>query len=751
MPFPRIRYGSGAAGLATAVLVGCLTGPLPAAADAPDRVQRPKVKVLRAPATGDTSSPRLVRATRAPAATRAPVSAWEVTYCGFESNPRAKEAFQAAVDTWAGLIDTPNDNVPIRVKATFKDLRDPDVLGQAGPTDFILRDTDGNGSRDTAFPVALANALRGSDNTPSGAISCAATSSTTTDGSDISAEFNSNAGKVYYGTDGMLPDSTYVDFQTVVLHELGHGLGFLGSMTVDEAGRGSYGSGSTIPDIYDRFTVRSGGGIQGKTLLSYANGSTALGDALKSSAVYWDGPLGKAAYNGRPPRLYTPSTFEPASSYSHLSDADFPSGDPNSLMTPFVENNEVIREPGQVVLGMFGDMGYRTPQPAGHRYTPVDPVRVLDTRTGLGARAGRLGDDVTIDVRVVGGSTGVPLNAAAVVLNLTGLGGPTLLTDLSVFPTPRSGTARPIVSNLNLAPRDTRANLVTVPVGENGSVRIYNPRGAPHVLADVQGWYGPGAASLYQPTDPLRILDTREDTPERIAAPVSAGSPLDLQVTRGARGVPDTATAVILTVTALNATTTTDVRVYPRPVNEGSPPPEASSLNLGSAQIVPNLVIAKVGRDGYVRLQVSSGSADLVVDLSGWYDAAAGGALFHPLAPERVLDTRRTAVKKVGPGGVVDLPVTNRSGVPAAGATAVVLNVTGTEGSRTTDIRVYPVRSEAPVPDVSNLNLLPGQTAADLAVVRIGEPDVTGRGQVRLRNAAGEVALIVDLAGWFGP
>lgn len=742
MPLLRLRQ-LGTAGVAALALLGAAAPAL-----ASDAVQlspgRPLAQVLRIPAKPTVTPPALVRATRTPAATRAPASTWAVTYCGFEQNPQAKQAFQAAVDTWAGLIDTPNDNVPIRVKATFKDLRDPDVLGQAGPTDFVVLDPDNNGVR-TSYPVALANAMRGRDATPSGAISCGADTGTS-DGSDITAEFNSNAGKVYYGTDGQLPDASYVDFETVVLHELGHGLGFLGSMSVDSAGRGTWGAGSTYPDVFDRFTVRSSGSVQGKRLLSYANGSTALGDALTSGAVYWDGPLGKAGYNGRPPRLYAPSEFLPASSYSHLSDVDFPAHDPNSLMTPFVENNEVIREPGPVVLGMLADMGYRTPQPGGHRYTPVQPVRLLDTRSGLGGHSGRLGNDSYVDLKVTGGA--VPGDAAAVVLNVTGVT-PRTTTDLRVYPTPRAGSARPTVSSVNVRAGEIRANLVTVPVGENGSVRIYTPGGSPHVLADVQGWYGPGGQSLYRATEPVRIADTRSGLGGVPQQPVAQGAPLDLQVTDGPRSVPATATAVILTVTATEATAVTDVRVYPTP-SDGSAAPEVSTLNIGPGETVPALVVAKIGADGKVRLQVSAGQANLVVDLSGWFDDAADGALFHVLAPQRLIDTRTTARKRIGTAGVLDVPVTGTAGVPTSGVDAVVLNVTGVDATAYTDVRAYPTPVDGTVPEVSNLNLAPRQTAADLAIVRVGDPDAQGRSQVRLRNAGGEVSLIADLNGWFG-
>jgi hypothetical protein len=662
------------------------------------------------------------------AETAAPTSAWTVSYdAGFQAQPQARAAFQAAVDIWAHLISS---RVPISVDAVSTGL-DPGVLGQAGPTAFVALGRDGlGGTAKTDYPLALANALTGRDLSP---------------GSDITAEFDTTASDVYYGTDGQSQGK--YDFETVVLHELGHGLGFLGSMDVDSDGFGFWGSGAKQPEptVYDRFTVRSGGAVQGKRLLTYPSGTLALGGALTSGDVYWDGPRGKAGYNGRPPRLYAPRTWEPASSYSHLSTTDFPPSDANSLMTSTLGPGDVKRDPGPVVLGMFADMGWGVPDLPGVRYTPVDPVRILDTRNGTGGVSGRIGGGKTIDLSVVGGSTGVPATATAVILNVTGIG-PASPTDLRVYPTPRSGTAQPLVSNINLAAGAIRANLVTVPVGEGGRVRILNSGGAPHVLADLEGWYGTSGAAGYEATDPLRLLDTRSAGADRPAAPLQAGGTLDLKVTGGARGIPDTATAVILTVTALNATSGTDVRVYPTPGDGSGSPPDVSNLNLGPRQIVPNLAIVKIGAGGAVRLLNSTGAVDLVVDLAGWYDDGPTATSFHVLAPQRVLDTRTQSVKRLGAGRSRDLPLAGVAGVPGTGANGVTVNVTGVDASQTTDVAVYPRPNDDRVPLVSNLNLLTHETAADMAVVATGLDY-----QIRLRNTAGDVALVVDIVGWFGP
>ena len=105
---------------------------------------------------------------------------------------------------------------------------------------------------------------------------------------------------------------------------------------------------------------------------------------------------------------------------------------------------------------------------------------------------------------------------------------------------------------------------------------------------------------------------------------------------------------------------------------------------------MPNLVIAKVGSGGAVRLMSSAGSVDLVADLAGWYDDSPTGARFHVLAPQRVLDTRTQTVKRLGAGETRDLTLAGVAGVPTTGSSALVVNVTGVDASQTTDVAVYP-------------------------------------------------------------
>jgi hypothetical protein len=266
--------------------------------------------------------------------------------------------------------------------------------------------------------------------------------------------------------------------------------------------------------------------------------------------------------------------------------------------------------------------GYFSPtSPAA--YASISPCRLFDTRTGHGVCSGAVPVAATpvaagqaIAVQVAG-VAGIPVSATAVVLNVTGVNA-TAPTFVTVWPD--LGT-RPLASNLNLSTPGAASNLVIVPIGSNGKVDFYNARGSIELLADVAGYFAPTSPAGYTPDGPCRVFDTRGGTgtctapPTVTAAKLGPAGVLSVKVT-GVAGVPSTATAVVLNVTAVNATATTFITVWPH----GGTLPLVSNLNVGvSAGAVPNLVIVKVGAGGLVDFYNSSGSVDLVVDLAGYF------------------------------------------------------------------------------------------------------------------------------------
>ena len=381
-------------------------------------------------------------------------------------------------------------------------------------------------------------------------------------------------------------------------------------------------------------------------------------------------------------------------------------------------------------------------------YVPVTPKRLLDTRSGagnVGAPAGKVGPLGVVNLAIHGATTAqgaVPANATAVVLNVT-VANTTTATDVRV--TPGGGTFA--ASSLNAAAGQAVANLVTVAIGGNGAVALRNTGGTVDLIADIAGYYVPAQAGLgFTALDPGRVLDTRSGLGTSRPAKVGPGGVLELQVTGALPStngrtitVPGDARAVVLNVTATAASSGTDVRLYP----SGAAFPTVSNLNLPAGQTAANLVTVAVGDAGKVRLRNANGNLDLIADIAGYYSAGSTSQ-FVPVAPTRFLDTRSgvgAAPIRATDAAFVDLKAGGSRGVPA-GATAVVLNLTGTAVTTTTDVRAFPTGT-ATVPTVSNLNLGREATRANLAIVKTGT-----EGRVRIRNAAGQVHLIADVSGY---
>jgi uncharacterized protein (DUF1501 family) len=238
---------------------------------------------------------------------------------------------------------------------------------------------------------------------------------------------------------------------------------------------------------------------------------------------------------------------------------------------------------------------------------------------------------------------------------------------------------------------------------------------------------------------PVRIVDTRSGIGLARTVKLGPGEVVDIPVS-GRDGVPALGVgAAVMNVTVTQCDSTGFLTVWPT----GEPMPDASSLNFVAGQSVPNLVIAKLGAAGHVSVFNSNGNTHLIVDVSGWFPADQA---FVSLTPSRILDTRTgngAAQAKVGPGGVVDLQVLGRGGVPNAGNVgAVAMNVTVDGPDSQSFVTVWP-KGES-LPDASNLNMQAGQTVPNLVVAKVG-----AGGQVSLRNAFGSTDLIADVLGWF--
>lgn len=312
--------------------------------------------------------------------------------------------------------------------------------------------------------------------------------------------------------------------------------------------------------------------------------------------------------------------------------------------------------------------------------------------------------------------------------------------------------------------------VVTVPTSVGASTQVsmlikgvVNPPGGTYTMsvatsADAQPVETPSYLVTsshigYSPITPTRILDTRPGSGYPGAGEgLGPGSTMSVQVSGSV--VPSAATAVVLNVTVTSTTATSYLTVWPA----GQSMPTASSLNWSPGQTVANLVTVGLGSGGEVDAYNAAGQAELVVDVEGYYvqNAVPGEGLYNPLpSPQRVCDTRQgnpsglsgerlsqCEGKLPAPGTSLQVQLAGLGGIPQAGVSAVVLNLTAVDPSGSGYLTAYPAGQ--PVPTASNVNFTAGQTVANRVIVA-----VSSAGAVDIYSSAGSPNILVDVSGWY--
>ena len=253
-----------------------------------------------------------------------------------------KAAMQASVAAWSAVLQ---GTVPIVVEAKMETPEDPEstLLASAGPIDFF--DIDG-----VAVPSALAAQVRNG--------------SLNNGGPDIQVMVNETVDWDYAINGAAAPGKA--SFVYTMIHEVGHGLGFLDSFDVSTGALLN-----AIPFPYDVFVNR---GSARRDVVANHGAEQVLAD-LTSNDLFFNGPkaVEASARSIRPlpmVKLYAPDPYEAGSSIAHVDQdtyADFKTG----LMTPqdFGSGTNKI---DILTLGIMADLGYqlipgavtaRTPRP----------------------------------------------------------------------------------------------------------------------------------------------------------------------------------------------------------------------------------------------------------------------------------------------------------------------------------------------------------------------------------------------------
>jgi Domain of unknown function (DUF5122) beta-propeller len=274
-----------------------------------------------------------------------------------------------------------------------------------------------------------------------------------------------------------------------------------------------------------------------------------------------------------------------------------------------------------------------TPTVAG-AFVAVPQTRLLDTRVGRGAPQAPVAKGAVLPVSVAG-LGGVPMtNVSSVLINVTvtnakGAG------YVTVYP---SGVARPTASTLNHAAGETRANLVTVTLGADGKVDLFNGANATiDLVVDLAGYYIGGTATspgTFVAVNPVRVLDTRTGNGVT-RRPVHAGSDIQFFATGSSTVPAGGASAVLLNATATGATRGGQLTVMGADVGWPGNPWDyvhnrpsttlayprypTSTVNFRAGQNVANLAFVTGSTLALVH-NGSSGGVDVVADLAGYFN-----------------------------------------------------------------------------------------------------------------------------------
>ena len=255
----------------------------------------------------------------------------------------------------------------------------------------------------------------------------------------------------------------------------------------------------------------------------------------------------------------------------------------------------------QTATNLIVDVSAYLPSTA--TYTPVEPERLLDTRTGTKPAAGRV-----LTIPVVGvGTSQLDAKTKSVVINLT-----SVRSEVNGYATAYPcGEPRPVASNLNPRVGTRRSNLMTVKVGTGGAICVYTDQASDYVV-DLVG--AAPATSRFVATNPERLVDTRSTSRVGYSGSMPiAGQIIEVPVRGPGTNVPDDSGTVVLNVTGAGNTETGYFTVFPC----GTATPTTSNLNLQDLTTAA-MVVSKVGDNDRVCIYTST-SANVIVDIIGHY------------------------------------------------------------------------------------------------------------------------------------
>lgn len=350
------------------------------------------------------------------------------------------------------------------------------------------------------------------------------------------------------------------------------------------------------------------------------------------------------------------------------------------------------------------------PQPSGGAtttapllsYTPINPVRLVDTRNNIGGVGAPIDRGCTMVVNV---GADIPTSAQAVAFSMTAVN-----SEADYFTVYPCAAGRPETSNLNARAGFATPNLVVAIPDANRQICIFS-HGRSDLIVDLSGWWSDGP-NRFGSIAPQRVYDSRR--PELTAlAPFRVR---EVQIPTSV--IPAGSTAAVVNLTAANALQPGFMTAFPC----GQPAPNASNVNFLDSEARAVGAIVGLGL-GSTLCVIADTTVHVIVDVTGYYAPAptyGPTSVVEPTAGRRVVDSRNGIGGPLEPLAAGEIrsfdPVDGL--VDAADSSAVMLNFVSTDAAGAGFLTAYPCGGAAP--DVSTLNYVAGEAATNLATIELG-------------------------------
>jgi hypothetical protein len=396
---------------------------------------------------------------------------------GYGSDGRGSSTGNFSVQVLAGDVFHPV--APTRILDTRNGTGTGGVKAAVKPNSALVLQVDGASPLPASGVAAVALNLTVTDPTGFGNVSAYADGSTRPSTSNVNftaGQTVANQVIAQVGSDGK------IDFYN-------EGTGTV-DLIADVAGYYGVGTGDGLTTIGDPTRVldtRNGTGTGGVVAAVPAKGTLTLTSANSNNQLYpgYTSVMNVTVTNAKGGgylTVYPDGMTRPGTSSLNFNagqtvanEVDVQTGNDGSI--DFYNNASAPVDVIADVLGTFSPS-------FGSGYFPVSPLRVLDTRSGIGAPKGPVSPYGTVTPSVV--RAGVPSTAAVVAANVT-VTTPTNGGDIEVYPAFLS--APPGVSTLNFSKGATVANATTMSL-EDDQLKLYNQSaGSSQLLFDVFGYY----------------------------------------------------------------------------------------------------------------------------------------------------------------------------------------------------------------------------------------------------------------------